>query len=276
MNRAHMSKFKIYPVVLCGALLMGPLLMGQSAYGADAGDSSSSAAASTAPSIKKATDWIGRVVITPDGELLGRIEDLAVDMEAKQLKYVVVSVGSFLIDRNLIAVDPDALGQSEDGRYLVVNSDVLETAYRFGASSWPSVADVLPSNPRVRASLPSPGEDQDDDVARDPGVVATISDGRRTATMKAGENKATIETDNTVPAPRDSYPEVAPKKWEGSRPLLADSAFERLDDNGDGYLSRREIGPRLDPSTRYKDYDLDGNDGIDAFEFQAMKTNPDR
>ncbi len=230
------------------------------------------AAAAQSDGPQKATDWIGRVVITPDGELLGRVEDLAVDIRAGTMKYVVVSVGSFLIDRNLIAVAPAALGQSEDGRYLVVNSDVLDTAYRFGADSWPAVADVVAGRAAVEPAAPVRDTGAEaEDVARDPGVVATISDGRRTATMKAGENKATIETDPSAPAPAPQSREVTPKRWDGNRPLLADSAFERLDDNGDGYLSRREIGARLDPSRNYRDFDLDGNDGIDAFEFQAMK-----
>ena len=33
----------------------------------------------------KASSWIGRVVVTADGELLGRIEDLALDVDEKQV-----------------------------------------------------------------------------------------------------------------------------------------------------------------------------------------------
>ncbi|MEM9623557.1 MAG: PRC-barrel domain-containing protein [Pseudomonadota bacterium] len=223
---------------------------------------------------EKATDWIGRVVITPDGELLGRVEDIAVNLSAGEVKYVVVSIGSFLIDDNLIAVDPRALGYSDDDRYLVVRSDALDSANRFGPDSWPAVADVMapPESVQGAASATEGPETTADGTVKDPGVVATISDGRRTATMKAGERQATIEADPGAPPPQPSRePEVIPRKWSGSQPLLADSAFERLDDNGDGYLSRREIGARLDPSAKYSDFDLDGNDGIDAFEFQAMK-----
>ncbi len=101
----------------------------------------------------KASSWKGRVVVTPNGELLGRIEDLAVDVEAQQVKFVVVSIGSFLVEDNLIAIAPDAIGPSEDGRYLVVYSDQLANARRFGAESWPAQPDVLASAER-RGSMP--------------------------------------------------------------------------------------------------------------------------
>ena len=100
------------------------------------------------------------------------------------------------------------------------------------------------------------------------------SDGRRTAIMKAGERSAQIEVSPGAAPRAAARPEVRPKQFsqDGSpAPLLADSEFERLDDNGDGYLSRSEIGARLARDVRYQDYDLDGNDGIDPFEFQIMK-----
>ena len=66
-------------------------------------------AASGSADVSKASDWVGRAVITAEGQPLGRVEDLAIDIEAAQIKYVVVSVGSFLIEDSLIAVHPDAL-----------------------------------------------------------------------------------------------------------------------------------------------------------------------
>lgn len=220
----------------------------------------------------KASSWVGRVVVTQDGELLGRIEDLAVDLDNKRIDYVVVSIGSFLIDDNLIAVHPDALGESEDGRYLVIYTENLDAARRFGSNSWPTQPDVLPSEDRQPVAVDE--MDTEEETGFDADRVATISDGRRTAIMKAGERSAQIEVSPGAPPPAAAGPEVRPKRFaqDGSpAPLLADSEFERLDDNGDGYLSRSEIGARLARDVRYQDYDLDGNDGIDPFEFQIMK-----
>lgn len=222
----------------------------------------------------KASDWVGRVVVTPEGELLGRIEDLAVDVEAKRVDFVVVSIGSFLVDNNLIAVDPDALGLSDDGAYLVVYAENLDTAARFGMENWPSQADVMPSSERapvvveiVAASDSESGSYED--------RRATISDGRRTSTMTAGEDFARIERSGDGDSQAvQTQAQVQPKQFQArdsAQPLLADSEFERMDENGDGYLSRSEIGARLNQNVRYQDYDLDGNDGIDSFEFQILK-----
>ncbi len=220
--------------------------------------------------VSKASDWVGRVVVTPGGELLGRIEDLA--LEDERIAFYVVSIGSFLIDDNLIAVHPEALGASSDGRYLVVYSDDLGSARRFGKANWPNSPDVLPSAERVAVTVDESVTAEDDDSGFESDRIATISDGRRTATLKSGE-RAVIETEG--PEETESVEiGVQPKTYRGATegdPIVADSEFERLDDDGDGYLSRREIGPRLRRDVRYQDYDLDGNDGLDPFEYQVLK-----
>ena len=221
--------------------------------------------------VTKASDWVGRVVVTPGGELLGRIEDLA--LEDNRIAFYVVSIGSFLIDDNLIAVHPDALGASSDGRYLVVHSNDLADARRFGKLSWPDQADVLAGGDRAPVAVDERVAAEEEAGGFEADRVATISDGRRTATLKSGERAAIIETDETETLPvAGSGPQ--PKTFRGAlpdSPVVADSEFERLDDDGDGYLSRREIGPRLSRDVRYQDYDLDGNDGLDPFEYQVLK-----
>ncbi len=212
-----------------------------------------------------ASSWVGRVVITPDGELLGRIEDLAVDLETSRVEFVVVSVGSFLIDDNLIAVHPDAMGVSDDGRYLVVHSRYLDQAKRFSANNWPQTADVM-ADENVSRSTEQPS---DVEPAREDGVVATISDGRRTATITRSESGTAV--DSGVPRTRpEATDRVVPKDWSGAQSVIADSEFERLDEDGDGYLSRSEVGSRLQPGRDFESYDLDGNGGIDGFEFQVL------
>src|SRR4051794_180293 len=59
--------------------------------------------------VARATDWLGHVVMTRDGKELGTVRDFGIDEHTGRIVYVVVSVGSFLIENNLIAVAPDAL-----------------------------------------------------------------------------------------------------------------------------------------------------------------------
>lgn len=225
----------------------------------------------------KASAWVGRVVVTTEGELLGRIEDFAIDVENKSVDFVVVSIGSFLIDDNLIAVHPDALGLSADGLYLVLYTDNLDGADRFGKDSWPSAADVLPSEDRVAVNVEAESLEANDEMGGfESNRSATISSASRTATMKAGEKRATIENKAPTVSQRrlaQRRGEVARKKFtgDGAPPVMADSEFDRMDDDGDGYLSRREIGSRLAVGVRFNDFDFDGNEGIDAFEFQLLK-----
>ena len=188
-------------------------------------------------------------------------------VEQKRVDFVVVSIGSFLVDDNLIAVHPDALGRSEDGRYLVVYSDDLARARRFSADNWPSRADVLPSKAREPVAV-----EEVDAEAADGARVATISDGRRTATMRSGER--TVQIDSAVTGGVENpVSGVRYKRFTGGEmpSYMMDSEFERLDEDRDGYLSRAEIGPRLRSNVRFEDYDVDDNDGIDPFEFQLMK-----
>ena len=42
--------------------------------------------------VTRASDWVGRVVLTEGGELLGRVEDFALN-ESMAVQFVVVSVG---------------------------------------------------------------------------------------------------------------------------------------------------------------------------------------
>ncbi len=92
--------------------------------------------------VARASRWVDRVVLTSEGELLGRVEDFGLQEESLKVAYVVVSVGSYLIRQNLIAVTPDSLQESEDGSYLVIAADVLRDVPRFADEAWPAEAQV--------------------------------------------------------------------------------------------------------------------------------------
>ena len=111
---------------------------------------------------RKASDWLGHAVTTRDGKELGTVRDFAIDADTGKLIYVVVSVGRFLIENNLIAVAPDALGPSraDDGKLeLDADADALVHAERFASDSrWPATTDVVRDNGHPAAD---PGGDAD-------------------------------------------------------------------------------------------------------------------
>ncbi|MEM7078892.1 MAG: PRC-barrel domain-containing protein [Pseudomonadota bacterium] len=215
-------------------------------------------------------DMIGRVVVTPQGELLGRVEDFALDLDTQQIKFIVVSVGSYLIEDNLVAVAPGAIGQSSEGEYLVVNAQNLDQARRFGAGNWPDTADVLPAQNTVTPPADEQITAQLDREGVGDRVLATISDGQRIATLEGQERKTVIAADPASSRSRATEAPVQRKTYQGARKSEVIAAgFTRLDRNNDGYLSPGEASVLLRDGRDFADFDLDGNQGIDPFEYRA-------
>jgi sporulation protein YlmC with PRC-barrel domain len=215
------------------------------------------------------TDLLGRSVETRDGEQLGQVRDLAVDLDDGRIDFVVISVGSFLIEDSLIAVAADALRASADpdGRLVLeASADSLRRARRFGPGSYPDAPDVV----REAAGDAAPDDlsAADDDTATRRGS-ATISDGRRLATLSAGERSI------REVAPPPSRADATPAKPAPIAPAQDSAAprdrFERLDRNRDGRLDRAEIAHELSRDDRFGDIDLDGNGFIDRDEFERFQ-----
>jgi sporulation protein YlmC with PRC-barrel domain len=83
------------------------------------------------PTVISAVGMRGRQVRNPEGEGLGAIDDLAVDLDTARVAYVVVSVGGFLgIGDHLIAVPLQAFTLDVDTLELILDADrnILENA----------------------------------------------------------------------------------------------------------------------------------------------------
>lgn len=256
-------------------LLSVPLL-----YLAVAGASAALAAAGapyrfdTPSNITQAGTLVGTRVETRDGQELGRVHDLAIDLATGRVAYVVVSVGSFLIDDSLIAVTPDALRESADadGRLVLeADADQIRNARRFAAGNWPLAADVL-ADSDAEASTGEPGAAPD---AAPAGTAqrrgsATISDGRKTATLSAGERSIRFEERQPSSAASAPATPVVPDDDPAAPPRKPATPFERLDRNGDGVLDRAEIAHELSRTDSFSGIDANGNGVIDPEEFAEL------
>ncbi|MGK0225108.1 MAG: sporulation protein YlmC with PRC-barrel domain [Limisphaerales bacterium] len=212
--------------------------------------------------VTRASLFVDRVVLTSGGELLGRVEDLALDEGSMQVAYVVVSVGSYLIDDNLIAVTPETLTESESGEYLVIAADALVDAPRFDADSWPDEAQI--DVPVVRDERLPP-------AMNDPGIAEIVGGDRRMTLDETGQTAMT-QFEKTSPRPA-AVSNIQAKTFHSGVVESGDgnATFKRFDSNRDGYLSRREIASYFKPGLLFGDYDLDANGGLDPFEMKVLQ-----
>ena len=94
----------------------------------------------------KASDLIGMTVNNYQNEKLGKVEDLAVDVESGRVVQVILSTGGFIgIGDTLTAVPPGALHHdvAQKVLHLEANKEKLQNAPKFEMSKW---ADNYDSN----------------------------------------------------------------------------------------------------------------------------------
>lgn len=213
----------------------------------------------------KASDWLGHSVITRDGKELGTVRDLAIEEQSGKVVYLVVSVGSFLIENNLIAVAPDALvpAGTADGTFLLLADPAgLHDAKRFASDGqWPKKADVIRGeDPQPVAPVAAPESAEPAAAAPSTGT-ATIESRSKTAKLSASERVIT----NTPPAvpPKTAAPTAA-------RPPPL-TQFDHLDKDGDGVLNRSEFAQVISPRDSYSKIDTNANGVIEPQEFDAYQ-----
>ncbi len=92
----------------------------------------------------KASDLIGMTVKNYQDEKLGKVEDLAVDVESGRIVQVILSTGGFIgIGDTLTAVPPGALHHDVANKVLHLDADKekLKNAPKFEMSKWAEYSD---------------------------------------------------------------------------------------------------------------------------------------
>ena len=102
----------------------------------------------------KYTQYIGSTVKNLEGDTLGKVENLLLDLSAGRVIAVVVSSGGFLgIGDELSAVPPGVLRSSPDNRSLVLDAskETLSQAPHFKAGEWPDFSGPAYTDSLYRA-----------------------------------------------------------------------------------------------------------------------------
>ena len=96
------------------------------------------------PRVLSASTITGDAVVNANGDKLGQIEELMIDLENGRVAYAVLSFGGFLgIGDKLFAIPFEALQlDPENHRFVLdVAREKLEQAPGFDKSRWPDFAD---------------------------------------------------------------------------------------------------------------------------------------
>lgn len=96
------------------------------------------------PEVMAASTLDGTKVVTADGEHVGKISDIMLDVRDGRIAYAVLSEGGFLgMGTTLHAIPWSALTLNVDEKVLLVNlmADEIKNAPGFDKDHWPSMAD---------------------------------------------------------------------------------------------------------------------------------------
>ncbi len=83
-------------------------------------------------------------VVNPEGQDLGKIEDIMIDLPTGRVAYAVLSFGGFLgLGDKLFAIPWAVLGVDQDNQRFVLNvaKETLESAPGFDKDNWPDFGD---------------------------------------------------------------------------------------------------------------------------------------
>lgn len=96
------------------------------------------------PQVMSATTMIGDGVINPQGDDLGEVEEIMLDLSSGQVAYAVLSFGGFLgMGDKLFAIPWEALSLNTEKKAFVMDIDKekLENAPGFDKDDWPETVE---------------------------------------------------------------------------------------------------------------------------------------
>ena len=98
------------------------------------------------PELMSSSTLLGNDVYNADGEDVGDIKDIMLDMRSGKVSYAVLSFGAFLgMGEKLFAVPWSALELDTENRCFIlkVSKDRLKDAPGFDKDHWPNMADQV-------------------------------------------------------------------------------------------------------------------------------------
>lgn len=96
------------------------------------------------PEVLSAGTLIGDNVRNYEGEDLGKLEEIMIDLDEGRVAYAVLSFGGFLgMGNKLFAIPWEALTVDTENEEIVLNvqKEVLENAPGFDKDNWPKTTD---------------------------------------------------------------------------------------------------------------------------------------
>lgn len=96
------------------------------------------------PSLLSASTINGTEVVNSQGDHIGEIEELMIDLEAGRVNYAVLAFGGFLgVGNKLFAIPFDALKFDTVNEKVIldVDKEVLENAPGFDKNNWPDTSE---------------------------------------------------------------------------------------------------------------------------------------
>ena len=96
------------------------------------------------PEIMAASSFEGETVVNRQGETVGEIEEIMLDVRSGRVAYAVMSVGGFLgLGEKYFAIPWRAFTMDTDHKQFILDVDKarLESAPGFDKAHWPSMAD---------------------------------------------------------------------------------------------------------------------------------------
>lgn len=148
--------------------------------------------------IQKASKLMGTTIKNQQDEMLGKVENIVVDLSSGRILAVIVSSGGFLgLGGELSAVPPTALrfNNERDILQLDASKDMLSTAPHFKSTEWPDFAEPTYADGVYRAYKVEPYFNTNQTAAAD-NTARNVRDrdSRAVTPLNQGNSKADVNT----------------------------------------------------------------------------------